>query len=131
MSNFKFRINCFHHLVVTFSKMHCIELTVHCKIWICIKNQWKTCKKLLLLLVTFHWIWFFTFLPCKMMIDFLFLLRHLFKLILYRKAKANIFVQAKIRLDLLHFRLSLTLRDFLYKVWFVKFGFWKFVFADN
>ena len=37
-----------------------------------------------------------------MMIDFLFLLRHLFKLILYRKAKANIFVQAKIRLDLIY-----------------------------
>ena len=24
-----------------------------------------------------------------------------------------------------------ALRDFLYKVWFVQFGFWEFVFSDN
>ena len=33
--------------------------------------------------------------------------------------------------EILNGKEIVALRDLLYKVWFVQFGFWKFVFADN
>ena len=33
--------------------------------------------------------------------------------------------------EILTYKEIVALRDFVYKVWFVQFGFWKFVFADN
>ena len=72
-----------------------METAVHCKILrICFKNEWKTCKKscccvgYISLNVNFY-------IPCKILIDFLFFLHHLLKYILYRKQKAGILATSK------------------------------------